>query len=98
MTIHNRWLDFVNSMAESMEQDDPQGALLFKTANEANIPPDEMSLEWGMSYIRAQQALLEFMIICNQQGRVDDGLIISHCMLELNEELSERRDMILETV
>jgi len=94
MTIRNRWMVFVCSIAKRIELNDPQGALLFKTVNEANIPPNEASLEWGMAYIKAQQAMLELMTICTQQGRVDDGIIISHYMLELNKVLSERRDVV----
>jgi hypothetical protein len=75
-------------MAERMEVDDPHGALLFRRINEANIPPDEASLEWGVAYIRAQQAMMELLSVCTKHGRPEDGLIISHYMLELNEALA----------
>jgi len=94
MSIHNRWLDFVNSIVERRERDDPQGALLFKKTNEANIPPDEASLEWGIAYVNAQQAMIELMTVCTKQGRVDDVYIIGYYILELNETLSERRNTI----
>jgi hypothetical protein len=81
-------------MAERMEVDDPQCASLFKRVNEENIPPDEESLQWGMAYVTAQQAMMELMTLCTQQGRVDDGLIISHYMLELNEALSKAKKVV----
>jgi hypothetical protein len=41
-----------------------------------------------MAYIRAQQAMIEFLNVCTKHGRPEDGLIISHYMLELNEALA----------
>jgi len=94
MSIRNRWLAFINSMAERMERSDPKFAEHFRSINEFNIPPDENSLQWGMAYVRSQQAMGEFIELLMEQGRPHEALLVSEAMIELNDKLKGGKDIV----
>lgn len=89
MSIRNRWIAFINSEADKMKRTDPKGAELFRKVQKANIPDDENSLEWGMAYVRANQAMVALLDVYSKQGRHEEGYILSSFLLELNGELGE---------
>jgi hypothetical protein len=94
MSIRNRWIAFVNSMADKIEHSDPQSAQLFRKINESNIPPDEKTLEWSMAYVKAQQSMMELLDVYVKQERTEEVMILSSTMLELNKTLLARQSVV----